>query len=89
VTWWPWSSGSASRGRMPVTGGGVVAQVWRGGGRQAPLARLLAGTDVVAVDDGLGRRAGMLLAVAWGGSAGILGGSERADQEERSFFLPL
>jgi hypothetical protein len=40
-----------------------VAQVWRGGtGRQAPLARLLAGTDVTAVDDMLGRRAGVLLA---------------------------
>ena len=50
-------------GRVPVTSGGVVAQVWRGGaGRQAPLARLLAGTDVTAVDDVLGRRAGMLLA---------------------------
>ncbi|HLQ55202.1 MAG TPA: hypothetical protein VK162_13145 [Streptosporangiaceae bacterium] len=50
-------------GRPPVTSGGVVAQVWRGGtGRQAPLARLLAGTDVVAVDDVLGRRAGVLLA---------------------------
>ena len=41
----------------------MVAQVWRGGtGRQAPLARLLAGTDVAPVDDRLGRRAGMLLA---------------------------
>ncbi len=50
-------------GRPPVTSGGVVAQVWRGGtGRQAPLARLLAGTDVAPVDDRLGRRAGMLLA---------------------------
>jgi hypothetical protein len=50
-------------GRVPVTNGGVVAQVWRGGsGRQAPVARLLAGTEVVPVDDGLGRRAGMLLA---------------------------
>jgi len=49
--------------RVPVTNGGVVAQVWRGGsGRQAPVARLLAGTEVVPVDDGLGRRAGMLLA---------------------------
>jgi hypothetical protein len=49
-------------GRPPVTGGGVVAQVWRGGkGRQAGLARLLAGTEVVAIDDTLGRRAGMLL----------------------------
>jgi hypothetical protein len=50
-------------GRVPVTCGGVVAQVWRGGhGRQAPIARLLAGTDVTAIDDQLGRRAGMLLA---------------------------
>jgi hypothetical protein len=50
-------------GRPPVTSGGVVAQVWRGGrGRQVQVARLLAGTDVAAVDDRLGRRAGMLLA---------------------------
>jgi hypothetical protein len=50
-------------GRPPITSGGVVAQVWRGGsGRQAPLARLLAGTDVAPVDDRLGRQAGMLLA---------------------------
>ena len=50
-------------GRPPITSGGVVAQVWRGGsGRQAPLAQLLAGTDVAPVDDRLGRRAGMLLA---------------------------
>jgi hypothetical protein len=50
-------------GRVPATCGGVVAQVWRGGhGRQAPVARLLAGTDVTAIDGQLGRRAGMLLA---------------------------
>jgi hypothetical protein len=50
-------------GRPPVTSGGVVAQVWRGGsGRQAPMAKLLAGTDVAPVDDRLARRAGMLLA---------------------------
>src|SRR5580658_3402147 len=50
-------------GRSPVTSGGVVAQVWRGGsGRQAPTARLLAGTDVAPIDDRLGRRVGMLLA---------------------------
>jgi hypothetical protein len=52
-------------GRAPVSHGGVVAQVWRGGtGRQVPVARLLAGVDVAALDDGLGRRAGMLLARA-------------------------
>src|SRR5262249_61254816 len=50
-------------GRLPLTSGGVVAQVWRGGrGRQAPLARLLAGVDVEPIDDALARRAGMLLA---------------------------
>jgi hypothetical protein len=50
-------------GRSPVTSGGVVAQVWRGGsGRQVAVARLLAGTDVASIDDRLGRRAGMLLA---------------------------
>jgi hypothetical protein len=50
-------------GRAPVTNGGVVAQVWRGGsGRQASVARLLAGVDVAPIDDSLGRRAGMLLA---------------------------
>jgi len=50
-------------GRPPVTHGGVVAQVWRGGhGRQAGIARLLAGVEVAALDEGLGRRAGMLLA---------------------------
>ncbi len=50
-------------GTPPVTHGGVVAQVWRGGsGRQAVLARALAGIDVTALDDSLGRRAGLLLA---------------------------
>jgi hypothetical protein len=50
-------------GRAPVSHGGVVAQVWRGGtGRQVPVARLLAGIAIAALDDGLGRQAGMLLA---------------------------
>lgn len=49
-------------GRVPLTHGGVVAQVWRGGsGRQASLARLLPGVEVAALDDGLGRKAGVLL----------------------------
>jgi hypothetical protein len=49
-------------GRAPLTHGGVVGQVWRGGGRQASLARLLPGLDVVALGADLGRRAGALLA---------------------------
>jgi len=52
-------------GRRPVTHGGVIGQVWRGGsGRQANLARALRGVDVRALDDELGRRAGVLLAAA-------------------------
>jgi hypothetical protein len=52
-------------GRAPVTNGVVVAQVWRGGtGKQASVARLLAGVEVVPVDDHLGRRAGLLLALS-------------------------
>jgi hypothetical protein len=49
-------------GQIPITNGGVVAQVWRGGhGRQAPVAKLLASVEIAPIDDVLGRRAGMLL----------------------------
>jgi hypothetical protein len=52
-------------GRAPVTHGGIVGQVWRGGaGRQARIARLLPGTFVAALDANLGRRAGVLLGKA-------------------------
>jgi hypothetical protein len=52
-----------NQGRAPLTNGGVVAQVWRGGnGRQAPVAKLMASVEVIPVDDHLGRRAGLLLA---------------------------
>src|SRR5262245_32761158 len=51
--------------RAPKTHGGIVAQVWRGGaGRQAPIARLLPGIDVVPLGADLGRSAGMLLKAA-------------------------
>jgi hypothetical protein len=52
-------------GRFPVTHGGIVGQVWRGGNhRQVPVARLLASTTIIPIDDDLGRSAGMLLAEA-------------------------
>lgn len=52
-------------GRVPLTHGGVVGQVWRGGtGRQANLARLLPGVAVVPLDETLGRQAGVLLGAA-------------------------
>jgi hypothetical protein len=51
-------------GRVPITHGGVVGQVWRDGRRQVVLARLLAGVEIAALGDTLGRRAGLLLAEA-------------------------
>ncbi len=57
-------------GRTPLTNGGVVAQVWRGGrGKQVPLAQLLASAEVAPVDDRLGKLAGMLLARSGGSDA--------------------
>jgi hypothetical protein len=52
-------------GRTPLTHGGVVGQVWRGGaGRQVYLARLLPALDIAGLDDSLGRQAGILLGKA-------------------------
>lgn len=52
-------------GRAPLSHGGIVAQIWRGGaGRQAEVARLLRGVDVRPLDEELGKRAGALLAAA-------------------------
>jgi len=45
---------------VPTVPAPVVAQSWRGGGRQALLARLLAGCDVEALDDGQARAVGSL-----------------------------
>ena len=48
--------------RPPLSHGGVVAQIWRGGsGRQAGVARLLAGVDVKPLDEELGKKTGVLL----------------------------
>lgn len=63
--------GERQAGRAPLTHGGVIAQVWRGGhGRQATLARLLPGVEVHALDDDLGRRVGLLLGAT--GSADVI-----------------
>lgn len=57
-------------GRVPLTHGGVVAQVWRGGhARQASVARLLSGVEVVPLDEELGRRTGVLLSRVRAGDA--------------------
>lgn len=51
-------------GEVPALHGGIVGQAWRGGARQALLARALAAFDVRPLDEPLGRRAGVLLARA-------------------------
>ncbi len=52
------------------TTGIVVAEVWRDpGGHQSNLARLLKAVEVRAVDDRLGRAAGVLLGCAGRGQA--------------------
>lgn len=48
-------------GELPVTHGGVIGQVWRGGPRQAHLASALGGIDVRPLDERLGRAAGELM----------------------------
>lgn len=51
--------------RAPLTSGGVVGQMWRGGSvRQASLSRLLAGVDGHPIDEDVGRTVGLLLAAA-------------------------
>ena len=58
------------RGRTFVTSSPVVGQAWRGGARQALLARLLSGVDVVSPSQADARSAGMLLATT--GTADIV-----------------
>jgi hypothetical protein len=54
-------------GRSPLTHGGVVGQVWRGGsGRQVGIARLLSGVEIRSLDTDLGKRAGALLGLSGG-----------------------
>jgi len=51
-------------GNPPATHAGVIGQVWRGGPRQARLARALAGIDVRSLDQQMGKDAGELLGAA-------------------------
>jgi hypothetical protein len=58
---------------VPTVPAPVVAQVWRGGSRQARLSRLLLGCNVEPLDDPQARRVGELLAKAR--STDIVGGT--------------
>ncbi len=48
-------------GEIPITHGGIIGQVWRGGPHQARLAQALKGISVHPLDESLGRSAGKLL----------------------------
>jgi hypothetical protein len=58
---WARLKAAAVARELPLTHGGVVGQVWRGGPRQARLERALQGVDVRPLDRVLGRAAGELL----------------------------
>lgn len=49
------------RGQPPATSSAVVAQAWRGGTRQARLARLLGAVRIDALTPEVGRDLGVLL----------------------------
>ena len=49
---------------VPTVPAPVVAQTWRGGGRQALLSNLLVGCEIEALDDDQARRVGSLAAKA-------------------------
>lgn len=61
---WVRLKASQLEGDLPLTHAGVLGQVWRGGARQARLSQALAGIDVRALDEPLGRAAGQLLAAS-------------------------
>ncbi|CAN5269515.1 hypothetical protein BH23ACT2_BH23ACT2_28900 [soil metagenome] len=63
-------------GRSPITHGGVIGQVWRGARAQHHLARALPALDVRAIDETLGRRAGVLC-----------GATERSDVIDAAIVL--
>jgi hypothetical protein len=64
-------------GSVVVTHGGIVGQAWRGRGpRAALLAKALAGIEIRALDEALGRAAGELLAA-----------TRRADVVDAAFVL--
>ena len=67
---------------VPTVPAPVVAQSWRGG-RQALLARLLAGCDVEALDDGQARSVGSLAGRA---AAAAISASRSGGIEIERFF---
>lgn len=61
---WALIADAQRRGLRPAVPAPIIAQAWRGGARQARLARALSGTEQLAADSALAFRAGALLALA-------------------------
>ncbi|MFE6386973.1 MULTISPECIES: hypothetical protein [Nocardiopsis] len=51
-------------GRQPLVPTTVLAQIWRGGARQAGLAHVVKGCEMIGVDDPMARRIGKLLGIS-------------------------
>ena len=64
---------AAETGAELVVTAGCIAQAWRGGARQAPLARFLAGCRELALDGSAARSAGVLLGAT--GTADVIDAS--------------
>ena len=59
---WALHAGLLDEDIVPVVPAPVLAQAWRGGGRQASLSRLLAGCAIEAMSEQQARRVGQLAA---------------------------
>lgn len=57
---WTFHNRLLRRGGVPIVPAPVIVQAWRGGGRQANLARLLKGVVVRPLDSATARLAGQL-----------------------------
>jgi hypothetical protein len=51
-------------GRQPLVPTPVLAQIWRGGARQAGLSHVVKGCEMVGVDEAMARRIGKLLGIS-------------------------
>lgn len=61
---WSYCREEVEAGRRPLLPATVLAQIWRGGPRQAVLARLVKSCEIVDFDEDVAKRVGALLGVS-------------------------
>jgi len=66
---------------MPSVPAPVVAEAWRGGPREASLARMLAGCDIEAMTSGMARRVGELPGLADHDDVAVVEAATRRDDD--------